>query len=97
MARTARRCCGRRQSDGPGRVRHAVARQGDESRRRVAGLRWRQYGGQILPLDQINRDNVADLKVAWEWRSPDADIARDHPDLMLGDFQATPIMVDGIL
>lgn len=63
---------------------------------------WPAYGGdnsgaKYSPLDQINRDNVADLKIAWEWHSPDAEIARDHPELMPGDFQATPIMVDGIL
>ncbi|WGM40626.1 pyrroloquinoline quinone-dependent dehydrogenase [Caulobacter sp. NIBR1757] len=63
---------------------------------------WPAYGGdnraaKYSPLDQINRDNVGDLRVAWEWQSPDAEVLRDHPDLAAGDFQATPIMVDGVL
>jgi glucose dehydrogenase len=37
---------------------------------------WPAIGGdkgytKYAPLDQINRDNVADLQVAWRWRSPD--------------------------
>ena len=36
---------------------------------------WRVYGGTLgskySPLDQINRDNFADLQVAWRWVSVD--------------------------
>ena len=39
------------------------------------GLReWRYYGGdsattKYSPLDQINRDSVNKLKIAWRWKS----------------------------
>src|SRR5215813_11847845 len=34
---------------------------------------WRSYGGEAgstrySPLDQINRDNVKNLQVAWSWK-----------------------------
>lgn len=62
---------------------------------------WRYYGGdgghtKYSPLDQINENNVANLKVAWEWESPDETIAQEivHKP---GAFKATPIMVNGVL
>ena len=69
---------------------------------RMAGGEWPAYGGdnraaKYSPLDQINRHNVKDLKIAWEWQSPDAAVLKAHPELAAGDFQATPIMVDGVL
>lgn len=58
---------------------------------------WRAYGAtelstRYLPLDQINRDNVRTLEVAWRWRfdnfgTPSETVAT----------QTTPIMVDGVL
>ena len=35
---------------------------------------WRFYGGdagstKYSPLDQINRDNVKDLRIAWRWKT----------------------------
>jgi quinoprotein glucose dehydrogenase len=57
---------------------------------------WRAYGGDIggthySALDQINRDNIKDLKVAWVWKS----------DSLLPTPQAgsetTPLMVNGVL
>jgi quinoprotein glucose dehydrogenase len=57
---------------------------------------WRAYGGdeastRYSPLDQINRDNIKDLRVAWVWKS----------DSLLPNPQAasetTPIMVNGVL
>ena len=37
---------------------------------------WRAYGSdnaitKYVPLDQINKDNAKDLRVAWRWNSPD--------------------------
>jgi quinoprotein glucose dehydrogenase len=43
------------------------------------------------PLDQINRDNVARLDVAWTYRTGDA------PSGGRSQIQATPIIVDGVL
>jgi quinoprotein glucose dehydrogenase len=57
---------------------------------------WRAYGGdagstRYSSLDQINRDNIDDLRVAWVWKS----------DSLLPNAQAasqtTPIMVNGVL
>ena len=46
---------------------------------------WRAYGGdkggtKYSPLDQINRDNFATLKVAWRWQSPDGFLSKRTPD-----------------
>jgi quinoprotein glucose dehydrogenase len=54
-------------------------------------------GSRYSPLDQINRDNVKDLRVAWRWSSPDNDAARNNPALRPGTNEATPLMVDGVL
>ena len=65
---------------------------------------WRAYGADAAstkysPLDQINRTNAGDLRVAWEWASPDASIISANPALKLapGEFQATPIMAESVL
>lgn len=63
---------------------------------------WPAYGGtnaaaKYSPLDQINRDNAGRLKIAWEWTSPDAEILKANPQLNPGEFQATPLMIDGVL
>ncbi len=70
----------------------------------IAGLQgdWPVYGGtnaanKYSPLTQINAGNVGDLEVAWEWISPDEEILDGNPDLAPGEFQATPIMVEGVL
>ena len=57
---------------------------------------WRYYGGDAgstrhAPLDQINPDNVADLEVAWRWRSDNFGPAPEY------NYRSTPLMVDGVL
>jgi quinoprotein glucose dehydrogenase len=48
-----------------------------------------------MPLDQINPDNVGYLKIAWEYHTGDLSDGSDgRPETT---FQATPILVDGIL
>ncbi len=61
---------------------------------------WPYYGGdqggsKYSLLDQINRSNVANLKLAWEWRTGEAPM----PELGTrpGQFEATPVMVGGVL
>ena len=60
---------------------------------------WRWYGGtsegsKYSPLDQIHARNVADLRVAWRWRSIDYDLADDNPDLRFNHtLLGTPLMV----
>ena len=51
----------------------------------------------IRTLDQINRANVAELKIAWSWDSPDLPLQK--ADRMLSSFayETTPLMVGGTL
>jgi quinoprotein glucose dehydrogenase len=61
---------------------------------------WPQYGRdqegtRYTPLQQIDRDNVAYLKKAWEYHTGDfSDGSDGRPETT---FQATPILVDGVL
>ncbi|MEE2638017.1 MAG: pyrroloquinoline quinone-dependent dehydrogenase [Acidobacteriota bacterium] len=46
---------------------------------------WRSYAGDIggkkySPLDQINRDNFADLEIVWAWTSVDTFVSKTTPD-----------------
>jgi quinoprotein glucose dehydrogenase len=61
---------------------------------------WPVYAGdaggqRFSPLDQLTRANVAQLEVAWQIRTGDLDADPGPPDHMA--FQATPILVDGLL
>lgn len=63
---------------------------------------WRFYGGdqgstKYSPLDQINRNNAKDLKVAWTWDSPDLKILEQNQKLYTLGYEATPLMVNGVL
>ena len=63
---------------------------------------WRQYAGdnastKYSPLDQINRDNFEDLRIAWRWSSVDDEILNANSGLWTWPYEATPIMVDGVL
>jgi quinoprotein glucose dehydrogenase len=78
-----------------------AANAGDYARRLEEG-ECPAYGGTNLgakysPLTQIDKSNVAQLKVAWTWESPDQAILQANPGLPPGEFQATPIMLDGVL
>ncbi|HUN50371.1 MAG TPA: pyrroloquinoline quinone-dependent dehydrogenase [Candidatus Sulfotelmatobacter sp.] len=61
---------------------------------------WRYYGGdaggsRYSPLTQITKENVAQLKVAWEYHTGDvSDGSGGRPK---SEFEATPIVVDGTL
>ena len=57
---------------------------------------WRFYGGdgghtQYTGLDQIDRDNVTELQVAWRWK------AENSAAGPFFNFESTPIMIGGIL
>src|SRR5205823_1639117 len=72
---------------------------------------WRYLNSDPLstrysPLDQINKDNFKDLKIAWRWkaaipRAPPAlgGTAQGNGDPVLAMYksEATPIMVGGVL
>src|SRR5262245_36584704 len=52
-----------------------------------------QHGSRFSPLTQISRDNVAELVLAWTYRTGDA--AVDTRNSV--KFEATPLMIDGTL
>jgi quinoprotein glucose dehydrogenase len=73
---------------------------------------WRTYGGdaghtKYSPLDQITKDNVGELRIAWRWVSIDEELktaakASDDPALKYLSIstylhEATPLMVRGVL
>ena len=63
---------------------------------------WRAYAGDLAstkyaPLGQIDRNNVADLEVAWRWDSIDNAILEADSTLRVFVNEATPLMVDGVL
>lgn len=62
----------------------------------AGGGEWRHWGADggvthYSPLDQINRDNVKDLRIAWRWK---ADNFGPRPDF---GYRNTPLMVGGVL
>ena len=63
---------------------------------------WRSYGGddgstKYAALDQIDAGNVDRLQVAWQWESPDGVVAAGNRRLTPRAFNATPLMIDGVL
>jgi quinoprotein glucose dehydrogenase len=62
----------------------------------AVGGEWHTYGGDLghtryAPLDQIRADNFNDLEVAWRFKTNNLGPAPEFR------FQATPLMVDGVL
>jgi quinoprotein glucose dehydrogenase len=61
---------------------------------------WPYYGGdqggaKYSLLAQVNRDNIPNLKLAWEWRT--GEIPLPGFGTKPGMFEVTPVMVDGVL
>src|SRR5687767_10634671 len=57
---------------------------------------WRAYAGEpgstkYSPLDQINKDNAKNLRIAWRFKT---DNLGQRPDY---NMQVTPLMVNGVL
>ena len=62
-----------------------------ESKKSFGSREWKEYLGgpernHYSPLDQITKENVSHLKVAWEYHTGDS-----------GQIQCNPIIVDGVL
>jgi quinoprotein glucose dehydrogenase len=76
----------------------SVLTQGDRD-----GAGWQYYGGdkratRYSPLDQINRDNVKNLRVAWRRPAVDPQLKQTYPDLSPSNyFRSTPIIIGGTL
>ena len=64
---------------------------------------WRSYSGdpgstKYVPLDQVNKSNVATLRIAWRRPAVDPQLKALEPDLTSpNNFRATPLMIDGVL
>src|SRR5436309_11328088 len=65
---------------------------------------WRSYAGdpgsrKYTPLDQINKENVKSLKIAWRRPSVDPQPAAKLTagQTVSNNFRATPLMVNGVL
>ena len=68
--------------------------------RTVKPVEWPFYGGdqggtKYSTLDQINRDTVARLGPAWEWKTGEQPLPQFGTTP--GAFQNTPIMIDNVL
>src|SRR3989440_942859 len=64
------------------------------------GSDWPAYGrdaggSRYSPLNEINRDNVKNLRAVWTYRT--GDVADGSRTAETSQFEATPIMVDGTL
>ncbi len=62
----------------------------------AANSQWHHYHGdtggtRYSPLDQITRENVGSLEIAWRWSSANFGPAREFKS------ETTPLMVDGVL
>ena len=69
---------------------------------RRTATEWLSYGGdkagsKYSRLAQIGRDNFNRLRIAWTWRSADEEIAKANPQLKTWAWEATPLMVGGVL
>ncbi len=65
-------------------------------------VEWTHYSGNAAshkysPLDQINKDNIGRLQVAWRWSSPDNAVVEASPTARPGGYADTPLMVKGVL
>src|SRR5688572_10872099 len=64
---------------------------------------WRYYGGdnggmKYSPLDQIDRGNVARLRVAWRRPQVSPEFVAANPKLRLSNnYRSTPLMIGGLL
>jgi quinoprotein glucose dehydrogenase len=64
---------------------------------------WRAYGAnnanlKYAPLDQINRNNVKNLRIAWRQSAMPAEIRRGRTAVAVPtNYQVTPLMAGGLL
>ncbi len=63
---------------------------------------WAAYSGdkgstKYSNLDQITKENVDQLQVAWQWASPDNAILEDNPSKVPGGYKVTPLVVNGTM
>ena len=56
-----------------------------------------QGSSKYADLDQINRETVQDLQVAWTWASVDNAQISVRPQFVPAGFKSTPVQKDGVL
>ena len=61
-----------------------------------SSVEWRSYGGdssstRYSPINQINAQNVKDLRIVWRWKADNFGTAADY------NWEATPLMANGVL
>ncbi len=57
---------------------------------------WRSYAGEpgstkYSPLDQINKENARNLRIAWRFKTDNLGVRPDY------NMQSTPLMVNGVM
>ena len=77
-------------------VRVASVVNGASLAQRVVNAEWLSYHADsnsthYSPIDYINKDNVANLEIAWRWYTV------NHGPQPEFNYEATPLMVDGVL
>src|SRR5437660_12855259 len=64
---------------------------------------WPNHSGdkgstKYAPLDQINRNNVRNLRIAWHRPAVADEFRPQHPNLSFSNlFRSTPLMINGVL
>ena len=63
---------------------------------------WPNYANdpgssKYADLEQINRDTVAQLEIAWVWESVDNAAVAERPQFVPSGFKATPIKIEDTL
>jgi quinoprotein glucose dehydrogenase len=75
----------------------------DLSSQERAAREWRYYGGdhaftRYAPFDQITRDNVKNVTIAWTRPAVNPALTNAFPDLKVNAYlKSTPIVVDGVI
>jgi quinoprotein glucose dehydrogenase len=81
----------------------AVVAVAIHSQDRTPTHEWRYFGGdkaftRYSPLDQINRDNVKNLRIVWRRPAVSDQLTQAFPDLRVNSYlRSTPIIIDGRL
>jgi hypothetical protein len=60
-------------------------------------LRRDKASSKYSPLAQIGKDNFSRLRLAWTWRSAEEEVVKANSHLRSWAWEATPLMVDGVL
>jgi glucose dehydrogenase len=69
----------------------------------VGSSEWRAYGGEktgakYSPLDQINKDTVRNLKIAWRQSATPLEVREGRSNAPVpASYEHTPLMIDGLV